>query len=399
MSRLNILILLPRIPYPLRDGGAMAMHQTLEELIKQDCTVSVLAMNTARHYVEEGDLPPVYKQLKVFKTVYINNQIHPLSAFLNLFTDKSYNISRFEDKGFSAALATLLKDEKFDIILFESIYTSPYLEEVQEQTEAKCFCRVHNIEYLIWQRLAEHESNFLKRKYLQLLTERLQQYEIQKLKEFDLLLPISKQEESFFIEQKINASYCLPFGTSVSEPLEAIPEPNTLYHIGSMDWAPNLEAVEWFLNEVWIRLQKEMPTTKLFLAGKKMPKPIYAFQNEQTIVLGEIVDSAAFHASKEILIVPLLSGAGIRIKILEAMALGKCIIATTVAVEGIGVHDGVNIVLANDAEQFSQKIQYYINHKEEQLKIGQQARVFVQTFYQKEKIYSELIDGFKNLIG
>lgn len=397
MARLNILILLPRIPYPLRDGGAIAMNQTLEELVKQDCDVSVLAMNTERHYVEESELPPVYKQLKHFKTVYINNQIHPLSAFLNLFTDKSYNIARFEDKRFSAALIQLLKEDDYDIVLFESIYTSPYLKEVQQHAKAQCFCRVHNIEYLIWQRLAEHESNFLKRKYLLLLTERLKQYEIQTLKEFDLLLPISKQEEAFFIEHKINSSYCLPFGTSVNtyEPVE--PEPNSLYHIGSMDWAPNLEAVEWFLDEVWKTLQHELPDAKLYLAGKKMPKPIFDKQNKQTIVLGEIDDSIAFNISKEIMIVPLLSGAGIRIKIIEAMALGKCIIATTVAVEGIGVQHGVHMVIADTAEEFSSAIKQLLSDKNRQQQVGQQAKLFVQHFYQKEKMYHDLVEGFKNL--
>ena len=89
-----------------------------------------------------------------------------LSAFLNLFTDKSYNVARFINKDYEKALVALLQREQFDVIQFESIYTSAYLKTARKYSEAHCVCRVHNIEYRIWQRLSEHETSFMKRKYL-----------------------------------------------------------------------------------------------------------------------------------------------------------------------------------------------------------------------------------------
>ena len=67
----KILILLPRIPYPLRDGGSIAMNQTIEAYLEQGCDVSVLAMNTSRHWVEEGSLPAIYQQLSFFKSTFL----------------------------------------------------------------------------------------------------------------------------------------------------------------------------------------------------------------------------------------------------------------------------------------------------------------------------------------
>ena len=152
----KILILLPRIPYPLRDGGSIAMNQTIEAYLEQGCDVSVFAMNTSRHWVEEGSLPAIYQQLSFFKSIYVKTDINPLSAFFNLFSDKSYNVARFINREFDKELVRLLQSDEFDVIQFESIYTAPYLETARKHSQAKCFCRVHNIEHLIWQRLTHH---------------------------------------------------------------------------------------------------------------------------------------------------------------------------------------------------------------------------------------------------
>jgi glycosyltransferase involved in cell wall biosynthesis len=396
---LKILILTPRIPYPLKDGGAIAMHQTIEGYVQQGFEVSLLSMNTSRHWVDENLLPELYSKLVHFKTVFINNNINPLSAFFNLFTGKSYNVSRFINKNFETELIELINQEVFDIIQFESIYTSPYLQIAQENSDAKCFCRVHNIEHLIWQRLSENEANILKRKYLKILTNRLKNYEIDILKNFDLLLPISRTEEKYFSDNKINASFYLPFGIDINKPILENIEQNmhSIYHIGSMDWAPNVEGVTWFLSTVWDDLQTELKDVKLFLAGKNMPKSLLKKENNQTVILGEIEDFSAFSLSKNIMIVPLLSGAGIRIKVLEAMAFGKVVIATEIAVEGIGLTHQKNVLIANSPEDFKEQLHYCFSNLEKIKSIGDYAKQFVEANYSKEKIYLEVVEQFQYL--
>ena len=396
---LKILILTPRIPYPLKDGGAIAMHQTIEGYVQQGCEVSLLSMNTSRHWVDENSLPELYSKLVHFKTVFVNNNINPLSAFFNLFTGKSYNVSRFINKNFETELIELIKQEAFDIIQFESIYTSPYLQITQENSDAKCFCRVHNIEHLIWQRLSENEANFLKRKYLKILTNRLKNYEIDILKKFDLLLPISRTEEKYFSDNKINAIFYLHFGIDINKPILGNIEQNvhSIYHIGSMDWAPNVEGITWFLSTVWDDLQTELKDVKLFLAGKNMPKSLLKKENNQTVILGEIEDFSAFSLSKNIMIVPLLSGAGIRIKVLEAMAFGKVVIATEIAVEGIGLTHQKNVLIANSPEDFKEQLHYCFSNLEKIKSIGDHAKQFVEANYSKEKIYLEVVEQFQHL--
>lgn len=390
---LKILILTPRIPFPLRDGGSIAMNQTLEGYIEQGCEVSLLALNTSRSWVDEATLPPLYKKLSYFESVYVKTDVNPLSAFFNLFTDKSYNVERFVNNQVNQSLIKLLQKESFDIIQFESIYTAPYLKTARKFSDAICLCRVHNIEHLIWQRLSEHEKSFLKRKYLKLLTNRLVNYELDILTQFDLLLPISKKEEQYFMENKLNRCIHLPFGIKqrAIEDLNILQDPNSCYHIGSMDWAPNIEGVQWFLEEVWTKAAIELPDITLFLAGKNMPPSLLSKENKQIVVIGEVEDFVQFSLEKNIMIVPLLAGAGIRVKILEAMSLGKTIITTSIGAEGIGAVHQEQIYICDTVEAFVETLKFCFFEKEKAKMIGLNAKKFVEENYQKQKIYQNLV--------
>lgn len=395
---LKILILTPRIPYPLRDGGSIAMNQTLEAYLDQGHEVSLLSMNTSRHWVEESTLSPLYERLRHFRTVYVKTNVNPLSAFFNLFTDKSYNVARFINKDFEKELVTLLEQDDFDVIQFESIYTAPYLRVARKHSDARCFCRVHNIEYLIWQRLSEHERSFLKQKYLELLTNRLKNYELDILQKFDLLLPISTKENEYLKELKLNRSYYLPFGVTQKHDLPVVQmEEKSCYHIGSMDWAPNVEGVQWFLENVWTEIHDNLPGVALYLAGKNMPPSFLSKENENLHIVGEVDDVIRFSLEKNIMLVPLLSGAGIRIKILEAMSLGKTIVTTTVGVDGIGAIHMQNILIADTVEDFRTALQFCYNEPEEARKIGERGKEFVFSHYRTETIYNDLIDFIQHL--
>ncbi|MBP6624499.1 MAG: glycosyltransferase [Chitinophagaceae bacterium] len=390
---------MPRIPYPLRDGGSIAMNQTLEAYLEQGCEVSLLAMNTSRHWVEESSLPPIYQQLTNFRTVYVKTNINPLSAFFNLFTDKSYNVERFVNKEFEKELIVMLGEESYDFIQFESIYTAPYLKIVRKQTDVACFCRVHNIEFLIWQRLSEHETSFLKRKYLELLTNRLKSFEEDILKQFNLLLPISQKEEAYLTQTKSNSCYYLPFGVEENnDQINPNIDKQSIYHIGSMDWAPNVEGIHWFLDKVWPLVHEKLPHIHVYLAGKNMPASIHTIENLHINVVGEIDDVMKFSLEKNIMIVPLLSGAGIRIKILEAMALGKTIVTTQIGAEGIGATHHENILIADTPEEFVACLHDCFTHPEKSAQLGKKAQEFVYARFGKSTIYAQWIDHLKSIL-
>ncbi|MBP6456056.1 MAG: glycosyltransferase [Chitinophagaceae bacterium] len=393
---LRILILTPRIPFPLKDGGALAMYQSIEMYHKMGCEVSLLSMNTTKHWCNEEDLPSLFQQINYFESVKVETNINVFSAFKNLFGKKSYHIERFINKKFEKAFNTILETLEFDIIQFESIFTAPYLSLIEKDNKALKVARLHNIEFKIWEQLAKNEKNFLKKSYLQLLAKRLKEFELANLNLFDLLLPISENELQVLNTLGIETEKkYIPYGVEKfyfkTDAIEQ--EKDSIYFIGSMDWMPNQEGVEWFLESVWPRLTAHWKNLKFYIAGKNMPHNLFK-KTKNVIMLGEIEDMKTFSLEKNILIVPLKSGAGLRIKILEAMALGKTIISTEAGVEGLGLEKNIHYLSANSAEAFERKIKLCIDEPAEAKTLGENAKKMCLEKFNKTEIYKNLITYF-----
>lgn len=396
----RILIICPRVPFPLRDGGAMAMYQSIEMYKEMEFEVHLFCLNTKKHWLNDKDKPKLFTQLSSYQSVFVNSDVKIKDAFLNIFTKESYNISRFISKEVSNQLNNLLKENRFDFIQFESIYTAPYLEMVRDLSQAKCILRMHNLEYVIWEDLAKKENNYFKRKYLQILATRLKKYETQQFSLFDFIFCISEKEKNLLEQLEIKAQcYYLPYGIEKNRfRLDSFqPEINSIFHLGSMDWLPNQEGVIWFCEEVWPRLKEEHKNLKFYLAGKNMPKHFEAYKRKGIDVLGEIDDAKTFILEKNIMLIPLFQGGGIRIKILEALIQGKTIVSTSKGVEGLNLENEKHFLLANNAKEFIDKINWCLKNQEASKAIGIQAQEWVTAHFEKRKLMQNLKTFLENL--
>ena len=166
-----------------------------------------------------------------------------------------------------------------------------------------------------------------------------------------------------------------------------------------MNWMPNEEGIRWFLFNVWPDVHKQFPGLKYYLAGRGMPEWMRNLALPNVVVAGEVADAAAFLASKAIMIVPLFSGSGIRIKIIEGMAAGKTIISTSLGAEGIGYTNHENILIANAPCEFFEMISICVAGKEVTEKIGKQARALIESHYMPGNIIQKLLAFYKQLPG
>jgi len=151
------------------------------------------------------------------------------------------------------------------------------------------------------------------------------------------------------------------------------PAKTDLFHIGSMNWFPNEEGILWFLSKVWPLINQEIPDLKLYLAGREMPEWLKNLDSKGVNVIGEVPDALEFMLQHAVMVVPLFSGSGIRIKIIEAMASGRAVISTGIGAEGINVKHGENILIANTVEDFLEMIKK-VQDAEFRRKIGLNAR-------------------------
>ena len=150
-----------------------------------------------------------------------------------------------------------------------------------------------------------------------------------------------------------------------------------LFHLGSMNWMPNVEGLEWFLEDVFPAILEKFPSLTFTMAGRSIPESLQRFASDHVIIAGEVESANEFMLSKDIMIVPLLSGSGIRIKIIEGMALGKTIITTSIGAEGLNVENGKHIFIADTAEEFIAVIEKCIKTPDICTIIGENARHYV----------------------
>jgi polysaccharide biosynthesis protein PslH len=393
---MRILLLSHRVPFPLNDGGAIGLDYFITGYLNAGAKLSMLSLNTSKHFVDVKQLPSYYNSLEVFETVYVDNRIKPVSAFLNLFTSHSYNAIRFYTKDFEDVLIKLLQTTKYDIIHLDSIYLGHYINTIRIYSKAKIACRIHNIEHKIWERLAENASNPLKKWYLNLLTKRLKKFEADTLNHTDSLLTIAEEDTTDLKAFSVNTfTYLLPFGIDTSKINYHASEGINCFHIGSMDWIPNIEGINWFLKEVWPLVHQMNPIISCHLAGKKMK--IEDFPRLEGVVYhGEVNSSEEFIKSHNVMIVPILSGDGIRVKILEALAQGKKIVSTSLGARGIQVKQGESVYIANQAKSFAESI---IKAIQENDAMNKAARKLVESQYDKTEIFENALKHYQKLIA
>ena len=359
------------------------------------------ALNTSRHKVDPNTIPADIREKLHFHAAYIDTKIKLFDLLKNLFTSESYNIVRFHSAEVEAEIRELLKMNSFDIVQLETLFTAPYISCIRKNSDAKIVLRAHNVEHVIWQRLSFKEKKLVKKRYLKFLSQRLKKYELHTLKEIDALVPITAIDESIFKEFKFSRPMLtVPMSIDLKDyHFDGNNQAEIcLFHLGSMDWMPNREAVEWFLENCWPGIHRLMPEIKLNLAGRGFPEDIIERNLPNVICEGRIEDSHRYMSNKQIMIVPLLSGSGMRVKIIQGMALGKTIISTSIGAEGIPAEHEKNILIADRPEQIVALVQRCVENPEWCRRIGSNARRFVEDHYSNRAIGHQLGNFYHALV-
>ena len=282
-----------------------------------------------------------------------------------------------------------------DAVILESIYMAPYIQVIRNvNPDIPVVLRAHNVEHRIWERIVAGERCFIRKKYLRYLTRKLKREEVQFLKDVDAIVPITPVDGQWFEKQAPEVPLLvLPFGIEITKLFSPVMKSNAslvLYHLGSMDWYPNIEAVQWLVDVFWPECVKRIPGTELHLACRNMAKKWMDLDLENLKVFREIEDAAEFVRSRDVLIAPIFSGSGIRIKILEAMSVGKVVVTTAVGAEGIDYCHGENILIAHDPDSFIEAVDFLARNPQEISRIGNNARMLVGKRYDASVLNAQL---------
>ncbi|MDG1715994.1 MAG: glycosyltransferase family 4 protein [Saprospiraceae bacterium] len=398
---MKILQLCKKFPYPLKDGESIAVTYQSKAFHEFGCEITLLAMNTTKHYTEIGKLPNGFNHYKEIHVTDIDNRVKVLKAFVNLFSSKSYHISRFDSKEYNDKLIALLQDNEYDVIQLETLYLTPYIDTIKQHSNAIVSMRSHNVEFEIWERISANTKFLPKKLYLKYLTKKLKNFELTHINDYDYLVTVTDRDLQKFKKLGYkNGAMASPIGLQVDRYVENTTslQGKDISFIGSMDWLPNIEGLEWFLKEVWTIFSKQNPEVKFHIAGRNTPKWITNLDLDNVVVHGEVLDALRFMQKYPIMVVPLFSGSGMRVKILEGLALGRVVVSTTVGKEGIEANHGEQIFVADTAMEFVAVLTECIKDLPLMQTVADNAVTLIKDKYDHKVNARKLLEKYKSIL-
>ncbi|MGW8314509.1 MAG: glycosyltransferase family 4 protein [Bacteroidales bacterium] len=399
---MNILILTNKLPYPPRDGGSIATFNLMTGLRDAGHRITVLSINTRKHPFPVDQIPDSLRDSIRFLAVEADTRIRPLAMLGNLmFSREPYIAGRFHLAGYTHALEQLLAEETYDLIQLEGPYLGHYIPVIRHRSSTPVSLRAHNVEHQIWRKKAEHEAHPLRRRYLRNMARRLQHFEQKVAEASDLLVPISEVDEAAFRDLGIRIPMLTtPAGLPVTRyPPSTLPTEPTLFFIGALDWLPNQEGLEWFLGKVFPALTGRVPALRFHVAGRNAPDHMARKMKHPLITFhGEVEDAVTFMQTYRVMVAPLKTGSGMRIKILEGMAVGRPVVTTAAGIEGIGATHGKEVMVSDSPEEWADLLEKLLTGDREATGLALKGREFVSQNFDTFEVANRLSQFYKTQV-
>ena len=384
---MKVLVLSHKPPFPIIDGGCFAMNQFLKNLssIETIEQIEYFSIHTHKHPFVPEDFPEI-KNVN-FSSSFVDTKIYFIDALISIIKKKSYNISRFYSKSVKRELEQLCKMMNFDIVIFEGLFTTIYQKDIQGFSNAKFVYRAHNIEHEIWQQLAKKERNFIKKYFLKLLAKNLKTKELELINSVDFILPLSSKDEVDIKNINKNPSFHIPVSIDIQKQKIDFSSVSLCF-IGSFNWIPNREGIVWFIKNIFPRIKENYPEISINIAGRESEKINELKGLDGVNVKGFVKNSSDFLLQNGIFIAPLLSGSGIKMKVLEAFSIGLPCVLTEIAAEGLDLPASINI--SKTADEFTTDLLQLIRNESTRKQRGTDSYSFVNSEFSDKKISSDL---------
>jgi glycosyltransferase involved in cell wall biosynthesis len=351
---LQVLIVDEEVPFPLNTGKRLRTFNLLQRLQKQHRIT----------YVCYGSLPQGMPHLPNVEFVPLESPLIPqnglhfyLALLKNILSKNPYVVDRHYSQEMKETVEGLLLKSKYDLLCCE---WTPYTPMIMDLFGVyPSVLSTHNVEALIWKRLWETEGNLPKKMYIDLQRKKMYQFEKRVIGLYRQITAVSEPDK-ILIQDWYGVENVTVVTNGVDE-LYFVPQvreikPCSMVFTGSMDWRPNQDAMKYFLREIYPLVLEALPEASLTVVGRNPPSWLKTMAGEfpNVTVTGTVDDVRPHIAEAALYIVPLRIGGGSRLKILEALAMGKVVLSTTVGAEGLDLEDGRHLLLRDDPKTLAE---------------------------------------------
>lgn len=401
---MKILIVTTSLPYPPASGGAIRVYGIVRGLAQAGHSITLMALH-------EGKLNPQETPLKDYCAQIITApppKRSKTARLRDLLLTRQPDIARrLYSDALAQRLRELLQTERFDVIQFEAIEAVCYLPIAQEaQPSAKIVFDTFNAEYVLQRVIYEIDRTELKRLPLALYSliqaGRIKRYEGAMCRRADAVIAVSPEDADalriFRADKNVpivpSGIFVDDYSKSAEQPLK----PNTIVFTGKMDYRPNVDAMLWFSEAIFPKIQQAIPDVKLAIVGQQPHARLAPLRENPSITLTGWVESVQpYLTSAAVYIAPLRMGSGTRLKLLEAMAMECAIVATTTAAAGLLPEVKATMRIADDADTFAQQVIGLLKDSAARTAAGAQTRAQVKRFYDWSAIIPRLIEVYRGL--
>lgn len=382
---MKLLMVTAGLPRPF--GGANTRNFHLLKALSQAYQVSLVVLASEAEIKESDVLCALNEFASSVQLVpyELPDRSKRLIQLLDAVRGRSYFLNLFIVPEMQHALDTLCSLNHFDMVLFESVLVAGY----QLPSGMKTVIDQHNIEHELVERIYKHEKAPVRKWYSWRESRLLKQGEIERCRKASVVLATSERERdmlrNFLPGQHIEV---IPNGVDTATFVQRDPAreiPHQILFTGSMDYFPNIDAVLFFARKCWPIILKQVPDTTWQIVGKNPPPEIRKLAALPGItVTGTVPEVHPYLAASAIAIAPLQVGSGTRLKILEAFAMRKAVVSTSVGCEGLSVVPGKHLLIADHPQEFAQAVITLLNNPHMRTRLGNAGRALIETQYSWE---------------
>ena len=397
---MRILLLSPWLPWPPHDGGRIRVLETLRFLAARH---QVTLLTHVSSQAERQHVDALRGLCESVEVRFVGaDRLHRIGRVaLGLLQGYPVIQSIYYSRERADLLRKLSADDRFDIIQIEFSMIARYARAISSRCTAKRVLSTHNIESQRFEREIPLSRWGLRRLALMINGWMFPAWEQRSLQQFDGAVAVSEHDRDWlrrhlpggmvgFVPNGVDCSYFQP------NPTDGVGA--SLVFTGVMDYPPNVDAVLWFVGEVFPRLRARFPELRFDIVGARPSPQVLALQDRAGVtVTGEVPDVRPFVRKAAAFVVPLRSGGGTRLKILQAMALGCPVISTRIGAEGLDVAHDQTLLFADEGTEFLKQLERLLESHDLRQRIVHQGRDLVTRRYEWQSCLLGLEDLYRQL--
>jgi len=344
---------------PVDTGGKIRSYNILRQLARNLHVTLLSYYGGARDSAYEAEIQKELPGAYTVHTAALDGSVAAQSFdyLLRLFQSAPFAVSKFTHPDVRRLVSSWLKEHRFDVAVCDFLSASLNFPDVLD-TPTVLF--QHNVESILWQRLATTESNLAKRVPYRIEAGKMTTYERRALRKFHHVIAVSENDRQQMLKMDPGCRITVvPTGVDTAKYALAPPStitPPRIVFTGSMDWEPNIDAVVYFCQDVFPKIRAEFPSAIFQIVGRNPYPRVKHLASDSVEVTGTVPSVADYLRDATVVVVPLRIGGGTRLKIFEAMAMGKALVSTSIGAEGLDVENGRDVILADDAAALADAI-------------------------------------------